>query len=128
MRLNYSDNMYAVQLLNPQQITGDGNEATGSAVDLKNCVRGVLVVPVGEMDDATTLTLQIQTCDTLDGTFQDVLSADQEITTADKNKVHCFELDNLKRYVRLQYTVTNAKNVTFGAAVIGWHRPLVPVS
>jgi len=129
MRENYSDSKYAVQLLDPQTISGDGSEHDGSWVDLKNFRDGVLLVSAGAIDAATTVTIQCQTAEDDSGTgAADVLSADQSFTNTGANAVHAYELKNLKRYVRLQYKVTNAKNALIGAVVVGWNRFQVPAS
>lgn len=127
MRENYNDSKYGVQLLNPQTISGDGSEHNGSWVDLKGFRDGVLLVPVGAIDAGTTISIQIQTAKDSAGTgAADVLSADQSITSG--NTLYAYELKDLKRYVRIQYTVTNAKNALFGAVAVGWNRFQVPAS
>ena len=127
MRENYNDSKYGVQLLNPQTIAGTGSEVNGSWVDFKNFRDGVLLVPVGAIDAGTTINIQIQTAEDDSGTgATDVLSADQSITTG--NALYAYELKDLKRYVRIQYTVTNAKNALFGAVAVGWNRFQLPAS
>ncbi len=127
MLRNFEDSFYGAQLLANQTITGDGQEHDGASVDLKGCEKGVLLVDVGDVATGATLTYQIQTSS--DGsTWTDVLSADQTVTDAGASTLYTHELSDLKRYVRIQYTVTNTHSVNVGFAVVGWHAGRVPVS
>jgi len=128
MERNYDDVMNSVCGLLPQTIAGDGAEHLSAALDLGHCRNGVLLVNAGEMDALSTLTVQVLTCDTSDGTYTDVLAADEDIGVAGKNTLYEYELLYLERYVKFQYSVTNAKNALFGATITGWAAPVRPVA
>ena len=122
MRLNYNDNFSKAHLLGAVSYAGDGAEHDGTGVSLGNCRDGVAIVNVGTIPAATTITIQVQTSSD-NSTWSDVLSADQDIATADGVGTYCYELANLKKYVRLQYKVTNGKTVVISASAIGWNNP-----
>ena len=130
MERNYDDVFEAQQVLEAQTITGDGTEKNGSGVDLGNCRNGVLLVLAGVFESATTATLQLQTSadDGDKDAWADVLASDETILTAADQAVHEYELLYLRRYVRLQYTVTNGKNAILGACVVGWAAPVRPIA
>jgi hypothetical protein len=128
MERDFTGTMKAVCGLTTIEITGDGAEHLSSALDLGGCRNGVLLVNVGEMAVATNvLTVQVTTCDTSDGTFADVLAADEEIDVTEKNTLHTFDLSYMERYVKFQYKVTNGKTALFGATIVGWAAPVRPV-
>ena len=127
MERDFTGTMKAVCGLTTITIAGDGNEHLSSALDLGGCRNGVLITNIGEMDADTTLTIQVTTCDTSDGTFTDVISADHAILTAEKNTLHTIDLEYMERYVKFQYKVTNGKNALFGAEIVGWAAPVRPV-
>jgi len=73
-----------------------------------------------------TLGIQLITCDTDDGVYTDVLSADLALTEADdEDSVHYVAVKDMERYVMLQYNVS-VDNVLFGAVLIGSRRPENP--
>ena len=130
MERNYDDVFEAQQVLEAQTIAGDGTEKNGSGVDMGHCRNGVLLILAGVFDSATTATFQLQTsADNGDeDDWEDVLDADEDIATAGDQALYEYELLYLRRYVRLQYKVTNGKNAILGAAVVGWAAPERPIS
>jgi hypothetical protein len=122
-RGNFSDNMKSVQLRNPADAAV--GVATGSALDLGSCVRGVLLVPVGAISAGGVLSLNLQTSDATASGWANVFTAAKTIAT--QNTLYSYESEVLKKYVRLTSTVATA-TVLFGASVVGWHAPVVPVA
>jgi len=128
MERDFTGTMKAVTGLTTIEITGDGTEKTSAALDLGGCRNGVLLLNIGEMAAATNvLTVQVTTCDTSDGTFTDVISADHAISVTEKNTLHTTDLEYMERYVKFQYMVTSGKTALFGATIVGWAAPVRPV-
>lgn len=123
---DFTNFLHDVNLVSPQVLTGSGSEVTGSATDLSYCRDGLLLINLGAIDAATTIGYQIQTCDTSDGTYADVLSADGSLATANANTLIAVALSDLKRYVKFQYTITNAKTVYASVIVLVGNRPVNP--
>ena len=122
MQFTYNDNFSKAHLLGALSYAGTGSEVNGTGASLGNCRDGVAIVNVGTIPAATTITIQIQTSSD-NSTWTDVLSSDQSIATADGVGTYCYELSDLKKYVRAQYTVTNGNTVVFGISAIGWNNP-----
>ena len=127
MERDFTGTMKAVCGLTTITIAGDGTEKLSSALDLGGCRNGVLITNIGEMDADATLTIQVTTCDTSDGTFTDVISADHAISVTEKNTLHTTDLEYMERYVKFQYMVTSGKTALFGATIVGWAAPVRPV-
>ena len=128
MSLNrdFTNVLHDVQLLAPSTKTSAAEQTT-SAIDAGYCRDGLLLINLGAMGAGATLGVQIQTCDTSDGTFADVMSADGAITDADASTLICYALLDLKRYVKFQYNVS-VDNVLFGALLVAGHRVENPPS
>jgi len=122
MSLNrdFTDVLHDLQLLAPATYTAAG-EATTAALDGDYCRDGLLLINLGAMGAGATLGVQLQSCDTSDGTFADVMSADLAITDASASTLLCYAVKDMKRYLKFQYNVS-VNDVLFGAVLIGGHR------
>jgi len=127
MKRNYDDFAFAEELLTNQEITGDGTEKSATAVDFKGVTKGVLIVHAGVFAAATTLSYQLQTSYD-NSTWSDVFDADKTILTAADEDLQAYEVDGIGRYLRIQYTVTNAKTAILGFSFVGWDAVTQPLS
>ena len=128
MQRNSDAIMKLGQLLETQTVSGTGSEVSGTGVDMGHCRNGTLIVAAGAFDSGTTVSLMVQTSadNGVDDDWADVLSAAYEIATAADQAFLEEELLYMRRYVRVQYTVTNAKDAILGIGVIGWAAPENP--
>jgi len=119
-----TDHINVVRLLAPATYTSAAEQTT-AAIDTDFVRDGILVIDCGAIAATATLGVQLQTCDTDDGTFADVMDDDGAITTADTLTVVKYAVKDLKRYVKFQYNVST-DDALFGAVLVGSHRPENP--
>jgi len=129
-RGNFSDNMKAVQLLAPD-IHAKGGPTTGTAVAWGACQRGVLLVPIGAVNSAGTVTVSLAVSNISTTGFTTILTKEFAIATTDAGSVKSSEFDTAgMAFLRAAVTATGAgsPSVTFGVTAVGWHAPVVPVA
>lgn len=126
MKKNYDDFGMAEELLTNQTIAGDGAEHDGTGVDFKGIRKGVLLIHAGAFDSATTLTYQLQTSYD-NSNWTDCFDADKTLLTAADEDLVAFEVNDIERYLRIQYTVTNGKNALAGFSFVGWDAKCQPL-
>jgi len=124
LQRDLTDHLNVVRLLAPATYTAAAEQTT-AAIDTDFMRDGILVIDCGAIAATSELGYQLQTCDTDDGTYADVLSADGAITTADTLTVVAVAVKDLKRYVKFQYDV-DTDDALFGAVLIGSRRPENP--
>jgi len=113
-----------IELLAPATYTAAAEQTT-AAIDGDFMRDGILLISCGVIAATSEIGYQLQTCDTSDGTYTDVLDADGALTVADTLSVVQVSVINLERYVKFQYDV-DTDEALFGAALIGAHRPENP--
>jgi len=128
MKRNYDDFGYGVTLLANQTITGSGSEVTESGVDCKGITKGVLVIDAGTFGGTFNYQIQTSADDGSTDSYADVLSADGSVLDSADEAFVLIEVDNLKRYCRIQYTGVSAADYEVGIGLIGWDAISAPVS
>jgi len=125
LQRDLTDHLNVVNLLVPATKTAD-DEITTAAIDTDFMRDGILAIHCGAYNTGATLGIQLITCDTDDGSYTDVLSADLALTeAADEDDVYYCAVKDMERYVMLQYNVS-VDSVLFGAVLIGSRRPENP--
>jgi len=115
-----------VRLLAPATYSAAAEQTT-AAIDTDFMRDGILVIDCGVIAATSTVGVQLQTCDTSDGTYADVMAADGALTVAHTLTAVSYAVKDLKRYVKFQYDV-DTDDALFGAVLVGAHRPLNPPS
>ena len=125
LQRDLTDHLNVVNLLVPAT-KGTAGEVTTAAIDTDFMRDGILAIHCGAYGAGATLGIQLITCDTDDGSYTDVLSADLALTeAADEDDVYYCAVKDMERYVMLQYNVS-VDSVLFGAVLIGSRRPENP--
>ncbi len=138
-RMNFNANMRAVSILQPQTL--DIGTDLIRDIDFQHCLRGVLLVHMGEFAGSTgTFEFTLYTSDeegisdTSDlipvWTDSDGDPASETLTEAggDENQLHTFEIgDAVRRYLYLEWEVENQDLSDVSVSAVGWHAPHRPV-
>jgi len=115
------------QLLTTQSVAGSGSAAATSRFDVAGAETVTILLALGEVDAATTITFKLTQSDAASsGNTKDIDEAAlTSVVTAGKNSLYAItvnanQLDatNGYRYVGASYTITNAKNVLMSVVAI----------
>lgn len=126
MKRNYDDFGYAVALLNPDSMTGDGTYATGSDTDLKGCTKGVLIALKGD-GWTGSLTYKFQHGATTGSGYGDHSAFSTGATLTGANKIAATEINDLKRYGRILYQAEASDTGRVGFVFVGWDATTQPL-
>lgn len=122
MYRNWSDFTYAAVMEDVLNASGAGTEVEDTAIDMKGCTRGAVLVNMGAIASGS-LVIKVEHCEESGGTFAAAEGdGEQTISVTGLTEI---EVTATKRYWRITFT-DSAHAKTWSAIAVGYDAPTAP--